>query len=102
MARNWIVAGTAWTGIVALAWWLADARVKWCPIDGGGRFYCGGDEGLGQLTTRDNVLIWGGSIPLALFVLLTIAGRARIGRLNLRWPRRQPSISRDVSPRSPR
>lgn len=30
MAKNWIVAATAWSGIVALAWWLADSRIDQC------------------------------------------------------------------------
>lgn len=78
MARTWITAGTAWAAIVALAWWLADARIEIC-----------GDHDmpcvLRATATRDNVLLWGGSIALALFVLLALAGQVRIGRLNLRW-----------------
>ena len=30
MARTWIIAGTAWAAIVALAWWLADSRIDQC------------------------------------------------------------------------
>ena len=92
MKTNWIVAGTAWSGIVALAWWLANARIDLsCGHQGG--TICYPD----QVATRDNVLIWGLMVPLALFVLLTIAGRAQIGQLNLRWPRRQ-STSRELVP----
>lgn len=94
MKWNWIVAGTAWAGIVALAWRLADQRSAVCgSFDADCRF--------DAAATRDGVLIWGLSIPLALFVLLTIAGRARIGRLNLRWPRRgrtPTSTSRELVP----
>ncbi|QGN56176.1 hypothetical protein [Novosphingobium sp. Gsoil 351] len=89
MKWNWMVAGTAWAGIVALAWWLADRRIE--------RDLFGNAESVAQVATRDNVLIWGGSIPLALFVLLTIAGRARMIQPGLRWPRRR-SASRGLLP----
>ena len=93
MAKNWIVAATAWSGIVALAWWLADKRSDVCgSFDADCRF--------DAAATRDSVLIWGLSIPLALFVLLTIGGRAQIGPLGLRWPRR-PSGSRELVPLEP-
>lgn len=97
MKTNWIVAGTAWAGIVALAWWLADRRIKWCEAYDGSRYSCGGDERFDQIITRDNVLLWGGMVPLALFVVLTIAGRAQIRPLGWRWPRRA-SASRELAP----
>lgn len=92
MARNWIVIGAARAAIVALAWWLADNRIGVCgDFESGCRV---------QVTAaRDCVLVWGAIVPLALFVLLTIAGRARIRRINLRWPHRDrnpPSVSREL------
>ena len=90
MARTWIVAAVWWAGIVWLAYRLADQRA-WCDA------HCPD-----LVATRDNVLIWGGSIPLALFVLLALLGRVRIGRLNLRWPTRTPASSRELRPRTPR
>ena len=47
--------------------------------------------------TRDNLLIGGLIVPLVVFVLLTIAGRARIGPLGFRWPQR-PSTHRELVP----
>ena len=94
MKWNWLVASTAWAGIVGLAWWLADRRVGYCGTyhdDAWAR--CA----VAAAATRDNALLWGGSIPLALFVLLTIAGHARIGPLDRRW-RRRPSSNRELVP----
>ena len=87
MARTWIVAGVAWAGIVWLAYRQAEEHIGYCVQN---YWNCNAAT---AITTRDNVLIWGGSIPLALFVLLAIAGRVRIERLNLRWPRRGPAPS---------
>lgn len=90
MKRNWIVAGTAWAGIVTLAWWQVSERLRPSCLYGAA---C--DDRL--IATRDNIILGGLIVPLSLFVLLTIAGRARIGPLGLRWPRRS-STSRELVP----
>ena len=89
-----IVAGvlTGWTGIVALAWWLADRRLgSMCKFM---EQYCNAS----QLATRDWTLVAGIALPFLLISWLALTGRIRIARLNLRWPTRTPASSRAVTP----
>lgn len=70
----------AWSGIVALAWWLADRRLAACHT---------WTEGCNQFSltaTRDNVLIWGAATPLGLFVLIVLLGLLRLGAVSERLP----------------
>lgn len=84
----WLGVAAAWGGIVALAWWLADRRVAWCSDSYGQVQNC---KTISALATRDNVLIWGASIPLALFVVALLLGRMPVLRLNRR---ERPSTTR--------
>lgn len=67
MKRNWIVAGAAWAGIVALAWWLADQRIEICSYERACK--------LRATVTRDDILVWGVGVGLAALLLIFV-GRA--------------------------
>ena len=67
----------AWCGIVALAWWLASERLRWCAGAYGRMAHC---NVVSAMETRDNVLVWGAAIPLMLFVALIVLGIKRLRR----------------------
>lgn len=83
----WLGVLAAWGGIVWLAWEQANRRIgPLCHFD---RNYCKP----ALLAARDNTLIWGASIPLALLVLMLLLGRVPVPRLNRR---KRPSTSREL------
>lgn len=69
---KWLWGGVAaaWAAIVALAWALADRRIDLCAFEK----KCL----LATTATRDAVLIWGASVPLAVFVLALLLGMVRL------------------------
>lgn len=72
---KWIALGvlTGWTALVALAWWLADRRIALC-------YRLETDCIVRATTSRDNVLLWGPAVGLALLVALALAHRQRLNR----------------------
>jgi hypothetical protein len=58
-----------WSGIVALAWWLADRRIELCRYSSG--YTCE----LRATAARDDVLIWGLTVALAAILLFAAAAR---------------------------
>ena len=83
----WLGVLAAWSGIIALAWWLADRRT-------GSECYRWGNRcDPALVAVRDYTLIVGLAVPLALFVALVIAGLIRTQRLNRR---NYPSTTRKL------
>lgn len=90
MARGLITALAGWLCLVALGWWLAHARIDACDF----RRACVDPA----TVLRDHTLLFGLAVPIVVFVVLVVIGAVRIERLNLRWPRRSPSSTRELEP----
>ena len=67
---------TGWSGIIALAWWLADRRIEIC----GDRMY-NRDCIIEAAAARDTVLIAGLSVALAVLIVAALVGARRAERL---------------------
>lgn len=95
MKRFTIGVGSAWIGIVALAWWLAEQRMKFCWQSYGWDHECF----MRATATRDATLIWGAGIGLAAFTVGYLAlGGARVRRPANQAERAKPARSASLLP----